>query len=346
MIVRTRKGPGRGVEERLSRALDGRDKTREIIREKWLRAHEQARRGPVPTTTPTVAEYLAYWLAEVVEVGSRPSTYAMYEAIARLYVVPMLGPKRIDRLTVRDVRTWLNRVAATCRCCALGKDSGRDPGERRCCAIGVCCRQVPSRRTVQAVRNVLRAAINTAMSEELVQRNVAALVKVPSPARRRRASWAVEDARRFLEHARQANDPLYAAYILCLVLGLRRGEVLGLTWPNVGFDRAEVVVGWQLLRVRGELIHTETKTDASDAVLPLPEICLTALKLRQQAQAIDREQAGDAWTDTDLVFTTRWGTPIEPRNFYRSFQRRRLRAGVPPIRVHDTPHLCLVACGA
>ena len=51
-------------------------------------------------------------------------------------------------------------------------------------------------------------------------------------------------------------------------------------------------------------------------------VCVTALKLRKQRQDIDRDRAGDVWRDTGLVFTTRYGTPIEPRNFSRSFDRR------------------------
>lgn len=68
-------------------------------------------------------------------------------------------------------------------------------------------------------------------------------------------------------------------------------------------------------------IRRQTKTDPSDAPPPLPELCVTALKLRKQQQDVDREHAGKTWTDTGLVLTTRCGTPIEPRNFNRSFDR-------------------------
>jgi integrase len=62
---------------------------------------------------------------------------------------------------------------------------------------------------------------------------------------------------------------------------------------------------------------------------------VTALKLRRQQQDTDREQAG-RWVDTGLVFTTRFGTPIEPRNFTRSFDRRISKAKVRRITVHGT----------
>jgi hypothetical protein len=53
------------------------------------------------------------------------------------------------------------------------------------------------------------------------------------------------------------------------------------------------------------------KTEASEAPLPLPEICVTALRERQKVQDEDRARAGEAWQDEhQLVFATRYGTPI------------------------------------
>ncbi len=63
-------------------------------------------------------------LAEVIEPNRAPLTYATYETLARLYIVPGLGGKHLDRLTVRDGQTWLNQIAKTCQCCAQGKDAG------------------------------------------------------------------------------------------------------------------------------------------------------------------------------------------------------------------------------
>jgi len=75
--------------------------------------------------------------------------------------------------------------------------------------------------------------------------------------------WTAEEARRFLESAKRDQDPLYAAYVLILVMGLCKGEVIGLPWSAVNLDRAELDIGWQLQRVRRQLLHRETKTEAS-----------------------------------------------------------------------------------
>jgi integrase len=130
------------------------------------------------------------------------------------------------------------------------------------------------------------------------------------------------------------------------VLGLRKGEVIGLTWEAVNLDGAELDIGWQLQRVRGQLLHRETKTEASDATLPLPGICVTALRMRQKTQGEAQAAAAADWIDTGLVFTTRAGTPFEPRNFNRRFETRCARAGVRRITVHDTRHTCATLLAA
>ncbi|MGY1526584.1 tyrosine-type recombinase/integrase [Streptomyces sp. MN3] len=287
------------------------------------------------------AQYLAYWLKEVVEPNLRPLTAATYETTVRLHIVPFLGSKRLDRLTVQDMRAWLNKLADTCQCCAQGKDARRPEERRRCCTKGKCCGRTLSKRSVNDARTVLRSALTNAMVEERISKNVAQLVKVQRARRRRPDPWSVEEACAFLENAQMWRDYLYPAYVLILVLGLRKGEVLGLTWADVNLDSGELQIRHQLQRVRRRLLHTDTaKTEASGAVLLLPDVCLAALRLRQKEQQAAKERAGDLWTESDLVFTTRYGTPVEPRDFTREFDRRCERAGVRRIRVHDTRHTC------
>jgi integrase len=313
---------------------------RDELHGRWIDLQKQAKSGPVATKVPKLGDYLTYWLQEIVAPNLAPLTYATYETLTRLYIVPGLGGKRLDKLTVRDVQTWLNKVRHSCQCCAQGKDARRPETARRCCAVGKCCGAAPSLRTVSDLRTVLRSALSSAMREELITKNVVTMTQLPARRRRKRKPWSSDEARTFLESVRRDDNALYAAYVLILVLGLRKGEVLGLTWPDVDLDAAELTIGRQLQRVRGELLHRETKTEASDATLPLPPVCVTALRQRRAAQDQARETAGAAWTRSELVFTTRYGDPIEPRNFNRYFTARCETAGVRQITVHDARRTC------
>lgn len=315
-------------------------KTRDEVHDKWVRLQAKAAQGPMPTKTPTVASYMNYWLNEIIKPSREPETYAYYEAMSRLYIIPGVGKKHLDKLTVRDVQTWLNKLPSICQCCAQGKDAQRPESKRRCCAIDACCEGYPSRRTIEASRNTLRAALNHARREELLSRNAAEMARLPAARKfsKRGRSWTVDEARLFLESARADHDPLYALWVLILVLGLRKGEVLGLVWSAIDADEAEVSLEWQLQRVGRQLIHKRTlKTDGSTEVLPLPAICLAALKLRKHDQD---NQRMPAWPETDLIFTSPSGRPVEPRSINRWFDKRCAQAGVRRIRVHDTRRTC------
>ena len=104
---------------------------------------------PIPTSAPTVAGYLGYWLEEVIKSNREDATYSANELSSRLHIIPGIGKKSIDpkKLTVRVVQTWLNQVPNNCQCCAQKKDAKRK--QPRCCAAGVCCGDYPSRRVIE-----------------------------------------------------------------------------------------------------------------------------------------------------------------------------------------------------
>ena len=134
--------------------------------------------------------------------------------------------------------------------------------------------------------------------------------------------------------------------MLILVLGLRKGEALGLIREAVYEDAEEIDLAWQLQRVGGHpLTHKEVlKADGSTDTLPLPPICLTALKIAErnqdQARRYDWPRRCICRETHALVFTTRNGRPIEPRNINRAFDIRCGRAGVRRITIHDTRRTC------
>jgi integrase len=316
-------------------------KTRDEVHDKWIGLHAKAKKGPVATRHRTLSVFLAYWLKEIVKPNLAPLTYVSYEGCVRLYINPHLGAKRIDKLTVRDVREWINKLAATCQCCAQGKDAKRRREAQRCCALGECCEAEPSRRVVQAARDALRAALTHAVAEEEIGKNVASLVRVPKPRRKRIKPWSVAEAGRFLADCAARGDHLFAAWMLVLCLGLRRGEVLGLTWKSVDFETGELYVDHQIQRAGRQILHRETKTEDSDNFLPLPALCVKALRMRRAQQIGDRKAAGELWQDSrELVFTTKYGTPIEPGNLTRMFALRARRAGVRVIPLRNTRHTC------
>jgi integrase len=318
-------------------------KTRDEVHGKWIKLLNDAKAGPVTTKIPKVGPYLLNWLEEVIKPNSAPLTYATYETFVRLHIVPHLGEKPLN-FTVQVGQQWMNALAKRCQCCAQGKDARRAEDKRRCCAVGKCCKGFLSLRTLTDVRACLRSSLTHAMVEELLTRNVMKLVKVPSNSQRGRKRkvrrWSTAETKTFLVSARQDDDPFYAAYVLVIAMAMRKGEVLGLPEDAADESTGKLDIGHQLQRVRSELLHRATKTEASDDDLPMPPIATTAVRLRRLQRVADRKHADISWQESGLLFTTRHGTPIEPRNFNRSWDRRCEKAGVPKITVHDGRRSC------
>ena len=297
-----------GLRKRVSRY----GKTYDEVAEKIAKLLELESKGvPTPDKTWKIGPFLTYWLDEVIKPLRRPKTYDKYESMVRLYLTPKLGKKAITRLNVKDVRTFLRQIRA------------EGAGES----------------TVQECMKVLRNALNSAMREELLLRNVATLVGVPAAESKEIIPWSAEEAVAFLRSARPHR--LYAAFVLALVLGLRRGELLGLRWIDLDFGQGVAHPRKQVQRQKGKgLVLVDLKTKASKGALPLPLFCVEALRERRTLLELEKAREGSSWTELDLVFSTESGGLYDPDHFSQCFQRRVKRSGQRRVRLHDTRHTC------
>jgi integrase len=315
-------------------------RTHDDVRRQLNRLLEQPDQGiPVAAENWTVARYLAYWLEHVVKPERKPRTYQGYEGVVRLYLIPELGNKRLAKLAARDVRVLITRLRAQCLCCKHGIDAARN--EPRCCARhgADCCGSRLSIRMVQSVHAVLRNALESAVREEVIPRNVAKLVRISAPKYTVNRGLSVAQARQVLRTAR--GERRYALYVLALCLGLRRGELLGLRWEDIDLDAGTLEVARTLQRVGGALRFVRPKTDDSARTIPLPPLCIGALREHRRQQFTERADAWPNWREHGLVFPTRIGTPMEPDNLRRSWSRIRTAAGLTGTRFHDIRHTCV-----
>ncbi|MGW6842858.1 tyrosine-type recombinase/integrase [Streptomyces sp. NPDC054958] len=288
---------------------------------------------PVATADSTVGVYLAYRLNSVAVQRLRENTHTRYATCIRLYLKPGLGTKKLARLTAKDVRTFLDQLRAACQCCAHGLDAT----QRRCCAIGECCGKRLYPLTVTYVHSVLKSAIEHAVRENELPRNVARNVKTTTPRPRRFAPLTATEARQFLRAAE--TDRLHALYELALRTGLRKGELLGLHWEDLDLSGGAASVRHSLQRTRTSgLTALPTKTHASEPRIALPTECIRSLKNHLERQEEERKAAGNRWKDSGLVSTTPAGGALDPANTTRRFAAFLGRAGLRRIRFHDPRH--------
>lgn len=287
----------------------------------------------------TLAAYLEYWITEVAPHRVRANTLANYRQSLDMHIIPALGTKKLDKLSAKDIRSWLDRIAVQCRCCTQHIDAKRAADKQRCCALGNCCRLLPAPRRLQYYHGVLAVALAHAVREDMIPRNVAKQVQVPSGPPRRYEPLTLAEAHAFLAETRRFLHG--EVYELALRTGMRRGEILGLRWNDIDFATNTLTIRRTVQRIIGQgKLEMPTKTKSSDRRIPLSPPCIKVLKEHVAFQQAQRERAGKNWTETDYVFTSSVGTPLEPQHITQNMKRLCENAGIRRIRFHDLRHSC------
>ncbi len=319
-------------------------KTREDVGNKLIELQEKTRQGiPAATSAMAFGDFLTYWLAAIAPNRLKPATLNSYEGLSRLYIKPALGKKKLNRLSPTDIRLFLAAFKGGCLCCLRGVDAARAKDDRTCCAVNKCCRRRPSARTVQYVHAVLRSALQQAVREELIARNVARIVETPTVEPQEVQPLDAAEARILLKTAR--NHRLYALWLLLISTGLRRGEALALTWSDIDLAAGQLRVRRNLQRIKRELLFGTPKTARSLRTVSLPKRCVDALIAHKAQQDEERKVADSKWQPVPdqpngLVFTTATGRATDPRSLNRMLTILCRNAKVRRVRVHDLRHTC------
>jgi integrase len=268
-------------------------------------------------TDRTVAQQLQEHL-ETLRGNIEPNTLETYRHFARAYITPALGTVKLQDLTAGTLKGFYNRLAESGR--------RRDGGPL-------------AAKTVKHVHGVIYGMLASAVEQGILTRNVAALraarpAKVPRVERR---VWEPEALRRFLEV--MAADRLAALWQLDATTGLRRGELLGLSWSALDLDSGSLAVVQRLIMVDGKPeIRLGTKTPKSARRIALDPATVAALRAHKRRQLEERLAWGEAWQDHGLVFTREDGTPLRPAFVSKAFARLATSAGLPSLTLHGLRH--------
>ena len=187
---------------------------------------------------------------------------------------------------------------------------------------------------------LLRKALSDAVRWGLLLRNVGSTAPRPPSAglakvEQEQQPWTLEELRSFLAHVRPHR--LYAAFLLAATTGMRRGEILGLRWSDVDFERAILSVTQTLIAPKYQLQFSTPKTARGTRAIALDAGTMQALQDHRLGQMDERRSMGleDA---SELVFCREDQTPVIPQLLTLAFQAQARAAGVPVIRFHDLRH--------
>lgn len=291
--------------KRIVKKASGKTKTEALAK---LKAMIRDREDGLLVTSSgyTVADALKYWLEHGLK-GRDPETVNLYREFAENHIIPALGARKLQDLSVEDVDKWLAEKS-----------------------------EVLSTRTLKMLHSILNRAVKNAMRRDKVKRNVVDLCEIPEGREGRPSkSFTFDQAHAVLTAAEEAGVRMRAYIVLSLLTGARTEELRALTWSHVvtfdeerkawrpigeaGWEHEEFAMYvWRSVRRKGD-----TKTAKSRRTLKLPQRCVQALRALWESQIKDEEK-----TSSDLVFRTKNGTALSATNVRRDFRKVVRTAGL------------------
>ena len=259
-----------------------------------------------------MGSWLEIWMENYAKIKLRPSTFKTSQGFLKNHIKPQIGSVPLTELTSLDLQRFYKHLL----------DGGRvDRIEAKKKPKGL------APKTVRNIHQMIGSAYNLAREQKLVTRNPTQGCALPKVEHKEMKTLTADQLSAFFQAARDSG--VYELYYLDLATGLRRGELLGLKWTDVDFDRRVVKVQRAISRQNGKVVEAPLKTKNAYRTLPLSADAISVLMHQR------RKTGSSEW-----VFPSPSGGPMSPDSVLHMLQRVLKRAGLPRIRFHDLRHTC------
>ena len=254
-------------------------------------------------------DWINYWYENHCKPTIRATTQKGYEDYIYVHTIPALGHVPLNKLTQADCQKFLNEMKAN------GRKIHRDTKGPEM-----------SERSVRSCYHVIRMSLERAIKDGLIKKNPILGVKLPPPEPKEMKVLSKDEIQRFLIQAKE--EGMYELFLLELTTGLRRGEILALTWDDLNFETGELRINKQFTPAGGKIILCEPKTNAAFRTIILPPVMVELLREYKKG------------VFSHLIFPSRIkpDQPIDPGYVRKRLQQILERADCKRVRFHDLRH--------
>lgn len=277
---------------------------------------EYLNKGYIPDNDYTVESFFLFWLKNH-KMNLKRTTYSGYEMIVKKHVIPTLGRIKLSDLNSIHIQKYYNNKLKNGR---VNRKGGL------------------SSTTVHGHHLVIHHALKDAENKGFIDKNPARAGAVEVPQIKNNQEIKILNSKQIeelLDKYKKYYPTNYPIIYFTLYTGLRRGEVLGLRWKDVNFNKETISIKNNLLRNPngGDPIQTSPKTETSSRTIPLIKNTFQILKNKRD----DHIQKG-IFSSEQLIFSDINGDPLRPSAFSKRFSRLINKCSFK-IRFHDLRHI-------
>ncbi len=273
-----------------------------------IRTAEDSGCLPEPTKM-TVEEWLLVWLDTYCMV--KKSSRTKYESVMQNHIIPAIGQIQLQKLTAQHVQRMYNRK--------IGE--GKSP------------------KTVKDIHGILHKPLEKAVKLGYLQRNVCDACELPKAEKKEMRPLIDGEVSQFLQAIKGTRYE--ALYYVAMFTGMRQGELLGLTWDCINFERGTIRLYRQLqpIKKKGEqYAFGSLKNGQARTIEPATAVMDVLRKVKAQ-QLEWQQRCGDVWDNPQgLVFTNEAGDHLCHFTVFKHFKKAVEGIGLKEVRFHDLRH--------
>lgn len=248
-------------------------------------------------------------MEDVIKLNRAATTVYAYEKIIENHITPAIGEVELQKLTPQHLQRYY---------AGLMREKGL------------------SSNTVRKHHDLLNAALKMAVKQGVLLQNPAAAVEPPKVVRPEIHYYSMEDLERLFHLAEGTRLELLIK--LAGYLGLRREEILGLTWDCVDLENRRLEVLAVRTAAGKDVVVKEPKTSTSRRVLHMPEDLVSLLKKTREQQLRNQSLLGREYQVNDYVVTHEDGRPVRPNYASELFVKFIRDHDLPPLTLHGLRH--------
>lgn len=306
--------PATGKRKRLYFKINTTDK-QEAENELMIKKAEYLQEKIVEPSKETVGQFLERYL-DTVRSTLSPATVRDYRGVIERYLEPEFGNMRLQDLTRTKVQQVYN---------AWKVKSNKSDNPLKA-------------TTIKHINRVFKSALNIAVEDGLIKENPTRRIKIGKDIEPNHLDvYTVEEIRELQKAVRGTDMELPVALLFDCVL--RRGELLGLRYSDIDFDKKEVTIQYTWAETEGkEPILKTCKTESSYRKMIVSDYTISLLKRQKSIYLRNKMKYGDRFCDSKRVICKENGEPFLPKSFTRKWARTLEKYGLRHIKLHGTRH--------
>lgn len=255
--------------------------------------------------------FITDYLHIIAEPSVKASTFRGYKSVVEKRLIPKFGHMKLKDITPKIISSFYNELL----------------------------KEGLTEEFIHYLHAILKNASQTAVDWKHIKNNFMNNVKAPKMKKKKVETWSIDECNQFLDRMREQKDHIFMLYYLAIYTGMRRGELLGLKWGDVDFQKKRIYVQHSLYYISGQGLVLQTpKTSSGKRNISMADEIVNELqtyKLKKQEQLL---KVGMKLSNEHFVISPFGGEPLNPNTIHKQFSYDIKLAGMKRIRFHDLRH--------